>query len=188
MSSSLTRLIPPTQSQSSAKSRLLTPTTQPIPLQSSALAKRYSYVHTALVPTYYYFRASELVKDPLPTLITDVVVVALVQALFCVLSLPSAGSWASGTSGGKIIEGTATLKSPKASKASGGGSASGSMRKKVGPVGAKGSSKPGVLGESLGQRVMVSCHIHLTVLSWVFGLSGRQHPLCCPPKRKSLQC
>lgn len=160
MSSSLTRLIPPTQSQSSAKARLLTPTTQPIPLLSSTLAKRYSYIHTALIPTYYYFRASELVADPLPTLITDVVVIALAQALFCVLALPSAGSWSSGTKGGKIIEGTATIKSPKSFKTSGGGSSTtGSMRKKTAPLGIKGSVKStatGPAGESVGQSVMVS--------------------------------
>lgn len=159
MSSSLTRLIPPTQSQASAKARLLTPTTQPVPLLSSTLAKRYSYIHTALIPTYYYIRASELVADPLPTLVTDVIFVALAQALFCAISLPSAGSWISGTNGGKIIEGTATIKTPKSSKVAAGSSATGSLRKKTGPVGAKGSVKTGTTvaaGESVGERVMVS--------------------------------
>ena len=160
MSSSLTHLLPPSQPQASASARLLTPTTQPIPLLSSFLAKRYSYAHTLLVPLYYYLRASALVGDPFPVLLTDLLFVALAQALFCALCLPSAGTWVSGTAGGKILEGTAiATKSPKG-KGSANVSSTGSTRKKVGPAGVKGSGKGAGGNDGAGGswrgRVMVS--------------------------------
>ncbi|OAP55427.1 hypothetical protein AYL99_10400 [Fonsecaea erecta] len=131
MSTSLTHLLPPTPSQPSSKARLLTPTTHPIPLLSSSLARRYSYIHTALVPIYYYIRGSALVADPSSTLLSDLAVIAALQCLFCAICLPPAGSWVSGTPGGPIVEGTASpvQKSPKSPKVSGavGG---GSLRKK----------------------------------------------------------
>lgn len=124
-----------------ASARLLTPRTLPIPLLSSRLATRYSYFHTLLVPAYYYLRASALVADPFPTMLSDLVVVGLAQALFCAVCLPSAGEWASGTSGGKIVEGTAA-KSTKGAKGAGNVSSTGSLRKKLGaPAGVKGSGK-----------------------------------------------
>ncbi|KIX96334.1 uncharacterized protein Z520_08112 [Fonsecaea multimorphosa CBS 102226] len=133
MSTSLTHLLPPTPAQPSSKARLLTPTTHPIPVLSSSLARRFSYIHTALVPLYYYLRASALVADPSNTLLSDLGVVATLQCLFCAICLPPAGSWVSGTPGGPIVEGTASSaaqKSPKSPKLSGAGGA-GSLRKKT---------------------------------------------------------
>ncbi|KAK5557203.1 Glycosylphosphatidylinositol (GPI) anchor assembly protein [Exophiala xenobiotica] len=127
-----------TTSSSSAQARLLKPTTLPIPLLSSTLAKRYSYAHTFLVPVYYYLRSSALVADPFSTMVMDMLVIGLAQALFCAVCLPSAGSWVSGTAtttGGRIAlnQGGTTVKSPKTTTKSGAtGTAVGSMRKKLG--------------------------------------------------------
>ncbi|EXJ69609.1 uncharacterized protein A1O5_07645 [Cladophialophora psammophila CBS 110553] len=131
MSTSITHLLPPTPAQPSSKARLLTPTTHPIPLLPSSLAKPYSYIHTALIPLYYYLRASSLVADPANTLVSDLGVVAALQCLFCAICIPPAGSWVSGTPGGPIVEGTASpgQKNPKSPKVPGSVGA-GSLRKK----------------------------------------------------------
>jgi uncharacterized membrane protein YgcG len=154
--SSLTQVVSPgrqqqqQQQQQPSTSRLLTPTTLPIPLLSSSVARRYSHAHTVLVVVYYYLRASALVADPLPTMTTDLVVVVLAQALFCAVCLPSAGAWVSGTSGGKILEGTAApATKPKGAK---GGSTA--IKKKVGPSGGK--TQSGGDGGSWRSRIMVS--------------------------------
>ncbi|OAL39185.1 hypothetical protein AYO20_01503 [Fonsecaea nubica] len=165
MSTSLTHLLPPTPAQPSSKARLLTPNTYPIPLLSSSLAKRYCYVHTVLVPLYYYLRASSLVADPFNTLLSDLGVVAALQCLFCAICLPAAGSWVSGTPDGAVVEGSASpaQKSPKSTKVSG-GVGGGSLRKKNlggagigkshGHVAGKGGSG-GAAGEgSWGARIM----------------------------------
>lgn len=163
--SSLTQTLPSPlpQPQTMSSSRLLTPKTLPIPLLSSTLAKRYSYAHTLLVPAYYYLRASALVADPFPTMLTDLLVIGLAQAVFCAVCLPSAGYWVSGTTGGKIVEGTATKSSKSGNKSSTSVSGpGGGLRKKLGS-----SNKSDAAGGSLSARVMVS-------LSPVL----KQHGLC----------
>jgi hypothetical protein len=164
---SQSRSVPPgvqttTTSSSSAQARLLKPTTLPIPLLSSTLAKRYSYAHTFLVPVYYYLRSSALVADPFSTMVTDMLVIGLAQALFCAVCLPSAGSWVSGTTtttttGGRIAlnQGGTAMKSPKTTtKAGATGTAVGSMRKKLG--GASSGRDGAVRGGSWMSRVRVS--------------------------------
>lgn len=176
-SSSLTQVHQPRGSGSGGtpsfnkSARLLRPTTLPIPVlssSSSSVAKRYAVAHTLAVPLYYYLRASALVADPLPTLITDLIVVGAAQAIFCALCLPSAGTWVSGTTGGKIIEGTATTTTSTTTKTSKGSSAAGgSMRKKGGHGGGGGgggkisTSKGGfgdggAAGGNISSRIMVS--------------------------------
>lgn len=173
MSSSLTHLLPPSpgSSQPASKShRLLTPTTNPIYLVSSPWATRYSYIHTVLVPLYYYIRASALVAVPFPTLLTDLGVVAALQCVFCAVCLPQAGAWLSGTSGGPILEGSASAGSSptagrgaKSSKGSATGTATGtgSLRKRNLGTGAKSAAKSGH-GATMGgeggwkSRIMVS--------------------------------
>ena len=124
---SLTHLLPPTAqnppSTPTKSHRLLTPTTNPIPLRSTPLAYRYSVFHTALIPLYYYIRASKLISDPYGTLLTDLFAVATLQGVFCAVCLPQAGSWLSGTSGGAIVDGTSSAGKGKgsASKVSGSG-------------------------------------------------------------------
>ncbi|KAJ9603098.1 Glycosylphosphatidylinositol (GPI) anchor assembly protein [Cladophialophora chaetospira] len=118
--------------------RLLTPTTNPIPLLSSPLTQRYSIAHTLVVPLYYYIRGTYLIADPFITLLRDLAVVAVLQCAFCAVCLPQAGAWVSGTSGGPILEGTSSM----AGRAKGKGAVSGtgSLRRKNIP-GAGGSSK-----------------------------------------------
>lgn len=118
---SLAHVVPHVASESSS-SRLLRPTTNPIPLASASSGRLYALLHTALVPSLYLLRSGPLVADPLTTLTYDLIPVATAQAAFCVLCLPAAGTWNNGTKdGGKgIVEGTASathtpVKSGKAS-------------------------------------------------------------------------
>ncbi|OCT48055.1 putative GPI-anchor biosynthesis protein (Pig-F) [Cladophialophora carrionii] len=146
MSSSLTHLLPPSApaTTTAQKShRLLTPTTNPIPLLSSPWAKRYSYIHTVLVPGYYYLRASALITDPFNTLLSDLGVIAVLQCLFCAICLPHAGGWVSGTSGGPILEGSASPTAVRPKTTKGSGTVVGSMRRKN-LTGGKSASKGGV--------------------------------------------
>lgn len=149
-SSSLTHLLPPQSPSQLVSSRLLTPTTFPIPLLSSSpLARYYSYAHTLLIPGYYYLRASALVQDPFPALLADLMPVAILECLFAAICLPAAGSWVSGTSGGPIVEGTAA-KSARSTKGAG-GAGSGSLRKKFGTnVGSGGSATGKGVGKGVG--------------------------------------
>lgn len=94
---------PNSASQSSgaaiARPRLLTPTTNPIPLLNTPSAQLYSLIHTALIPAIYLIRSSALVADPLRTLTLDILPIATLQAVFCVLCIPSYGSWVSESPG-----------------------------------------------------------------------------------------
>ncbi|KAL2436224.1 hypothetical protein ABEF95_006064 [Exophiala dermatitidis] len=88
---------------SSASTRLLTPSTNPIPLLPWSLAKKYSLAHTFAIAAYYYLRSSTLVyadPDPFHTMFVDLVVVSVGQAVFCAVCLPAAGSWSSGSGNG----------------------------------------------------------------------------------------
>ncbi|KAL2436204.1 hypothetical protein ABEF95_005248 [Exophiala dermatitidis] len=75
----------------SSPTRLLTPTTNPIPLLPSPLAKKYSLAHTFAIAAYYYLRASALVhadgSDPFHTMFVDLVVPTLLS-LILTLTLP----------------------------------------------------------------------------------------------------
>ena len=128
---SLAHILPEASQPTQSSRRLLTPTTNPIPLLPSPTSRYGSYTFTLLIPLYYYFRSTALINAPLETLIQDLAPIAIAQAVFCVTCLPSAGTWNSGTKdAGKIIEGTAGV--------SKGGK--GSMRKKGGKVPSTGSS------------------------------------------------
>lgn len=140
---------------SPSTSRLLTPTTNIIPLLSTPSAKNYSYAHTFLIALYYYLRSSSLIRDPRTTLLWDLTPLAIAQSAFCAICLPSAGNWDSGTNGGKIIEGSAS--SNKSGK--------GSARKK----GAKVPTAQNETGGSYAARVMV-CSARLLCAIAVFCL------------------
>ena len=109
---SLAHVVPhaPSASSDSSPSRLLTPTTNPIPPTSASSGRLYALLHTALVPALYLLRSGPLVTDPLSTLTYDLIPLATAQATFCVLCLPAAGTWNNGTKdGGRgIVEGTAS--------------------------------------------------------------------------------
>ena len=123
-----TKLAPPATSAPTSP-RLLTPKTRTIPLLSTSDARIYSHAHAPLVLAYYLLRFSSLVADPLNTMIRDLAPIAIAQCAFCVVCLPSAGTWGSG--GSAIIPGTASGKSGK----TGSGSGTGSMRRKAGKAG-----------------------------------------------------
>lgn len=129
--STLTNVLPPSIQQQS--SNLLTPTSQPVPLLSTPLAKGYSYAYTLGTLIYYYLRAGALVKDPVQTLVQDVVPIAVFQSLFCAICLPVSGTWYSGTGdvgrGGKAVENAA------AAKKAGSSTGAGNPRRKAGIVG-----------------------------------------------------
>lgn len=123
--------------------RLLQPTSNVIPLLSNPPAQIYGkFVHTAIVASFYlWLRAKPLVPDPLTTMTTDLLPLALVQGVFCSLCLPVAGAWTSGT--GNPVQ-------------TGGGSAGG--KKKAGTSGKVGASGSGGGNEgvtSISNRIMV---------------------------------
>ena len=162
-SGSLTHLDLPSQSPSSSSTaaRLLTPTTQQIPLLDSLLARRYNQIHTLLIPAYYYLRSSSLIADPLPTLVQDLVFVTLAQTAHVATSLPAAGNWVSGTNAGRIIEGTASYGSGKTGK-SGNVSSTGSLRKKAGVI----SSASGAISAGSKNSRAVGSSDHNSGGSW----------------------
>ncbi|KAJ4022378.1 Glycosylphosphatidylinositol (GPI) anchor assembly protein [Fusarium irregulare] len=63
-----------------------------IPLVNSPLALPASIAHAALLGGLFYWRFDALVADPVSTLQTGLPVVAAIQAVYLMLSLPPAGS------------------------------------------------------------------------------------------------
>lgn len=84
---------------------------------------------------YYYLRSSELVKDPLSTMLYDLIPVAISQCLFCAVCLPSVGNWNSGTDAQEVMKETSTAKGKLGSVVAG------TPKKKVGGPGPKGTTK-----------------------------------------------
>ncbi|RMZ77033.1 hypothetical protein DV738_g4634, partial [Chaetothyriales sp. CBS 135597] len=135
----------------SAAARVLTPSTCPIPLLPEPHTRALSASYTALIPVYYYLRSADLVRDPLSTLTYDLIPISITTSLFCALCLPSAGTWNSGPKdAGRIIEGSATAKTGRASG-----------RKKAGKAAVATStgdkdhtSNTASIGESLEARIL----------------------------------
>lgn len=153
---SLAHVVPESRQPALSHRRLLTPTTNSIPLLSSPHARYAAYAHTLFIPLYYYLRSSALIKVPLDTLIQDLIPIAIIQAGCCATCLPSAGTWNSGTrDGGKIIEGTAAVTSK---------SGKGSMRRKGGKMSSVGGGD-GLWGSKIvvgASRAVVSRNAVLT--------------------------
>jgi phosphatidylinositol glycan class F len=63
-----------------------------IPLVNSPLALPASIAHSVLLAGLFYWRFDALVADPVTTLQTGLPVVAAIQAVYLMLSLPPAGS------------------------------------------------------------------------------------------------
>ena len=127
--------------------RLLTPKTLPIPLLVTPTSRAYSHIHTLLVLGCYMLRFRALVADPLNTLIADLFPIALAQFTFCVLCLPSAGTW----EGGKAIVEQSTGESK-----TGIGTGTGSMRRKGKVTGASpGGGQKSSAVPNLKSRVLV---------------------------------
>lgn len=156
MSASLTKLLPP--APPAPQNRLLTPQTPSVPVLASSAARIYNHAHAPLVLAYYVLRFSSLVADPFSAMVRDLALVAIAQCAFCVVCLPSAGTWGSG--GSAIISGTASGKGGKASSAP----VAGSMRRKAGKAGPGASSSALPVGGAHWKgKVMVSRH----VFDWV---------------------
>lgn len=137
MSSTLINILPETRHVPAAQ-RLLQPKTNAIPLLQSDAARYYSYAHTVQLLAYYYLRSGALVSDPLPTLIQDLIPLAITQCLFCAICLPSVGNWSSGTNAGELIKGSASAGGVKSHKPG-----AGTPKKKLGVSGVgKSSGKP----------------------------------------------
>lgn len=69
-------------------SRRITPTSQPIPLLSTPLARTYTHIHPLLLLTISYLRFPSLVASPLPTLLSSLLLHAAAQLLWVVTCLP----------------------------------------------------------------------------------------------------
>lgn len=152
---SLTKVLPP--SSATQLSTLLTPSSQPVPLLSAPLAKGYGYAHTAGVLLYYYLRAGDLVRDPLATLLQDILPLAVFQSLFCAVCLPVAGTWHSGT--GDVSQ-NGRAADNISSRKTGAIPTTGSVRRKAGLPGTSargaGSGREYVRGGPWPSRIMVS--------------------------------
>ncbi|KAL9108203.1 MAG: hypothetical protein Q9227_006940 [Pyrenula ochraceoflavens] len=100
----------------SPRSHTINPTTLPISLLPDPLAKRYSYCHGPLVLSFYLIRFRSLVADPVATMGSNLPYVALLQLLFCVLSLVPAGASPGGEKGERNTKGGLKRKIPGAAK------------------------------------------------------------------------
>lgn len=69
-------------------SRRITPTSQPIPLLSTPLARTYTHIHPLLLLTLSYLRFPSLVASPVPTLLSSLLLHAAAQLLWVVTCLP----------------------------------------------------------------------------------------------------
>ena len=77
---------------SEAVSRKLQPSTSPVDILPTALAKWYTHVHPILLLATFYLRFRALVADPVSTLTTSLIVVGVLQLAYVVICLPPTGS------------------------------------------------------------------------------------------------
>ena len=162
MSASKTDIVSAT-SKKRTSSRLLTPTTQAIPLLQTSAARTFNHAYAPVLLLFYTLQFRGLVATPLDTMIWDLAPLALIQCGFCATCLPPAGTWGSG--GGAIIAGTAT---PKWTK-SGSSSSGGSLRRKPPAL-----SKTGVGGASsttpaaaVSWKSKIMVRLHHQISFWV---------------------
>ena len=72
----------------SSTSRKLIPASQPISLLSTNEANIYTHIHPILLLTLYYIRFPSLVASPVPTLLSSLVPLSILQVTYTVLCLP----------------------------------------------------------------------------------------------------
>jgi hypothetical protein len=135
--SSLTSILPSPPRPERQGTRLLTPTTNAIPLVSPKYGMNYAILHTVAVVTLFVLQIGALVADPYRVMILDLGPLILLQCAFCASCLPPTGTWSntisndgneiSGGVSGKIIKGTKT----------------GSLRKRPAGLGRAGAPGPG---------------------------------------------
>jgi hypothetical protein len=137
----LTHLLPP---QVAPSPRLLTPTTQPVPLLASTVAYLYTNMHTALVLGWLVLRFRALVADPLSVMGWDVLVLGVCQGAWCVGCLPAAGTWGGSGAGAGTGAGAGVGPGPVVGTPVGQGKGA-SSRRRAGGVGIGVSSRGGVM-------------------------------------------
>ena len=83
----------------SSSPRKLIPISQPISLLPTPEANVYSHIHPVLLLSLYYLRFPSLVASPVPTLLSDLVPLSILQITYTVLCLPptASGSKSAGT-------------------------------------------------------------------------------------------
>jgi hypothetical protein len=135
--SSLTSILPSNPRPERQGSRLLTPTTNAIPLVSSKYGKNYAILHTVAVVTLFVLQIGALVADPYRVMILDLGPLILLQCAFCASCLPPTGTWSNTTSNdGNDIAGGVSGKTTK-------GMGTGSLRKRAAGLGRAGAPGPG---------------------------------------------
>jgi hypothetical protein len=146
---SLASLLPPSPSSAHKGPRLLTPTTNSIPLISASNGRNYSAVHTVAVVALFVIQFRASVANPYWIMIMDLVPLALLQCAYCILCLPPTGTWPNTTSSGS--NDTASSASAKPSKLGG----TGSMRKRPAGLARAGATGPG--GWKVKAMVYIRC-------------------------------
>jgi GPI biosynthesis protein family Pig-F len=117
--------------------RLLTPTTNAIPLISTRNGWNYSIIHTVAVVTLFVLQFRALVADPYQVMILDLVPLMLLQCAYGVSCLPPTGTWSNTTNtSGNEAAGNVSAKTNK-------GSGTGSLRKRPAGLGRAGASPSG---------------------------------------------
>jgi hypothetical protein len=134
---SLSSILPSPPESDSEGPRLLTPTTNTIPLISVKNGKNYSLIHTVAVVVLFVVQFRALVAAPYRIMLLDLGPLILLQCAYCVACLPRTGTWSSTTSSSGNE--TASTGPPKSIKSGG----TGSMRKRPAGLGRTGTSGSG---------------------------------------------
>ncbi len=144
---SLSSILPTTPPKPENKGpRLLTPTTNAIPLISAKNGWKYPVLHTVAVVALFVLQFRALVADPYWIMIVDLGPLAILHCAYCVSCLPPTGTWSNTTSSGSNeAAGSAGVKTVK-------GSGTGSLRKRPAGLGRAGASSSGA---GKGKVIMV---------------------------------
>ncbi|TVY19037.1 Glycosylphosphatidylinositol anchor biosynthesis protein 11 [Lachnellula arida] len=92
----------------------LVKTSSPIELLPTDLARIVSQVHPALLLSAYYLRFPSFVADPVPTLLSSLLPLAVIQVAYAALCLPATGSNAKAVKRGKLNGAKKTGDTPSA--------------------------------------------------------------------------
>ncbi|CAF9903102.1 MAG: Glycosylphosphatidylinositol (GPI) anchor assembly protein [Heterodermia speciosa] len=70
------------------KTRKLIPISQPIPILPTSLAQTYTHIHPILLLSLFYLRFPSLVSSPVPTLLSSLIPLSILQLSYAILCLP----------------------------------------------------------------------------------------------------
>ena len=76
----------------SSSLRKVVPTSQPISLLPTTRANVYTHIHPILLLSLYYLRFSSLVATPVPTLLSSLLPLSILQITYTVICLPPTAS------------------------------------------------------------------------------------------------